>query len=53
MGARCCVLCGLPLLCSVIRDASAERQVLEGQKTELKQGTQQLVLQVHISCVHV
>lgn len=53
MGAWCCVLCGLPFLRSVIRDASAGHQVLEGQKIELKQRPQQLVLQAHISCVHV
>lgn len=44
-----CVVCHF----SVIRDALAECQVSEGQKIELKQRTQQLVLQAHVSCVHV
>lgn len=44
---------GLPFLSSVIRDASDECQVLEGQKIKLEQRTQQLVLWAHVVCAHV
>lgn len=48
-GAEVCMYC---FLGSVIGDASAKRQVLEGQKIR-KWKTQQLVLQAHALYMHM